>query len=1724
LQTGVKKKTMIKQDQRTDREKFSALRNPLNRKIILPIIALLSMIILIILFISMHYGNIHSYDITPENSSTRYTIRSHNDLSGVRIISEDIEKHGDKHIYITESNTNNDIDNNDNNKNSNKGLYSKNNNNSGKINNNTADIIIDIQKNKIAYASFSDVNLSSDFELGIDVDVAEIKIESYITARSYAIDPSGIDFSNATFVINATGRQLFKCAEYDFSNQECLGSWKKIMDITPGKEYDLLITRSDPAFIETNESQFDLGSYNKTFYNESSGSVQLNRSFNNGTYTSQVFDAGGLARWTNISWNEGAPYGNELPDNKQVETVQSGANMTGNILLLHLNDGSSATIFNDTSGSKNNGSCAGADCPTWNSSGRFGGAYSFDGGDRIGTPVTTALTDFTVEVWFKDNADNVQYERLADKSYTACFWLGRNSNKANSWGGGVRETSGSYGIFVTLKDGEWHQIVSIRNGTTHYIYGDGGKVVASNTVTSTACDATTLAIGAWGAIGSTQQRFTGLIDEVSFYNRSLSAQEVLDHYKRGVARLNLTVRNCDDDQCAGDSWNRTYENSSLNNIAMNNSKYFQYKAEFFTYDTNISPQLFNTSIGYDILDNSAPIIYLERPDNLANESSDKTPEFRFNATDETASSLDCTLWMNFSGTGISENMAENSSVHNSTSTIMTPIISLSNGIYEWWIECTDGFNVNTSQKRIININVPDMDPPSITLESPENNTTNTIDNTPEFRFTPIDDIAETLNCQLLLNISGTVGVYGQNISIMNGSIGSITANSELPNQNITWWINCSDGANTNNSEKRNIQIKVDTAEPLVSLMSPLDMSSNIDLTEVNFNCSATDDIMLSNISLYSDYNGIWQVIETKNISGISDSKIFTKSIYNDGEFFNNYFRWNCLAFDNTSKSGWADSNKTFSNWNLGLHSNTIYNQSLHAIVLDNYSLDGLYQSEIFDAGEVVGWKNMSWESDALNSNSEIDYFSNSESKSYYVQNTYSVRHWYNTSGIISDFSQLKVQAALDCDGVCSGTTYVRIGNSTNWDDYAFVEASTIRTDSTTSDYSYYNMTYDISMNEYGSYFFVQLLIYTGTGTVSFLMDESGPEGPDPEYRSASNGDGSQTGWTNDNGDYAIKITTIQNNNINISVRSCNDPNCAGEQWSNPLSNSTISVLSVPSNRYFQYKAYLDSGSDYTSPKLYNVSIKYGGADNIKPTITLISPINGQGDNGYITNFTYIVSDDSSIESCRLLINDIISDTDDVVINGSNSSFSIYNMPEGRYRWYINCTDVSGNENSSQIRDLTIISAFNYGGRTTDFSNVDIENITNLIIEQPAQGLINFTETINLSSGADINAHVQISSNLISIDSEMLPELDTNAILTLYNLEFANPIILKDLAACQDCEILRYNGNLTFSVQGFSSYSASENSQLEIWDDTEFTWKRPGQLINFFANYSNTTNSEPITGASCNITFQDEETGLMSYNSSSKLFEYSKSFSSAGIFYYEILCNGSAAGFTTLNTSDYSSVNNIDGPQAGNITLLGSQRQSTGFSPESTDSFGGNLTEISINITAITASWQGYYGNVSGRITLRDVQNSILYNWEIITPLGEIYATRAYDINFATLNCTDEEEISLEEVFINRTSNDDDSVNKTFSKQSHPELMIGSINIPSDSCRSTNIYVNSSGQNTNYYEILLSDDASNIAYTAIIDANSTGFDAGKHDFQMLVGENGHNRDTNTTTYYFFIEIT
>jgi len=227
-----------------------------------------------------------------------------------------------------------------------------------------------------------------------------------------------------------------------------------------------------------------------------------------------------------------------------------------------------------------------------------------------------------------------------------------------------------------------------------------------------------------------------------------------------------------------------------------------------------------------------------------------------------------------------------------------------------------------------------------------------------------------------------------------------------------------------------------------------------------------------------------------------------------------------------------------------------------------------------------------------------------------------------------------------------------------------------------------------------------------------------------------------------------------------------------------------------------------------------------------------------------------------------------------------------------------------------------------------------------------------------------------------------------------------------------------------------------------------------------------------------------------------------------------------------------------------------------WAPISQEALAGNVTALNFNGSTITRTYQGYYGNISGMIVLGDSNNNTLYDWTLASPQGQIYAVRSVAPTiplWESVVCAEQTHIQTEDTRLNvNESIDEDAVNRTFvingapdqlarfptSDFTHPQFWVANQSIAANSCAVATMY-NSTGQPSPYFkEVLLQDSTQNyIIYTAIIahsikpfpdPGDFNGFNGGsEHDFEMMVGEDGHGADTGSTattsTYWFFLEL-
>ncbi len=173
----------------------------------------------------------------------------------------------------------------------------------------------------------------------------------------------------------------------------------------------------------------------------------------------------------------------------------------------------------------------------------------------------------------------------------------------------------------------------------------------------------------------------------------------------------------------------------------------------------------------------------------------------------------------------------------------------------------------------------------------------------------------------------------------------------------------------------------------------------------------------------------------------------------------------------------------------------------------------------------------------------------------------------------------------------------------------------------------------------------------------------------------------------------------------------------------------------------------------------------------------------------------------------------------------------------------------------------------------------------------------------------------------------------------------------------------------------------------------------------------------------------------------------------------LLMIGLVSAAFPMPTSPDSMVNTtMDGPIA-----------TGGFSQNTT---GGTITVVNINATTQNPHWKAYVGNISGKLALQDASSNAVYDWNVTSMEGEIYATRKSSIvDWENIVCASGAHVTAEETALNMTTSNPDSIVNTFDSMSHAEFYAGLTHVNANSCNSTNLYVNSQSS-ADFEEVLL----------------------------------------------------
>jgi len=243
-----------------------------------------------------------------------------------------------------------------------------------------------------------------------------------------------------------------------------------------------------------------------------------------------------------------------------------------------------------------------------------------------------------------------------------------------------------------------------------------------------------------------------------------------------------------------------------------------------------------------------------------------------------------------------------------------------------------------------------------------------------------------------------------------------------------------------------------------------------------------------------------------------------------------------------------------------------------------------------------------------------------------------------------------------------------------------------------------------------------------------------------------------------------------------------------------------------------------------------------------------------------------------------------------------------------------------------ISTLPIYTSFT-SVETTNFSaETNLSNVINLTLAITNKGKIRFGQSGINTESADYDEHIKIEDSVIFVNSSALHSTFNNsATLTFYYVNCNVPYVYYSDTANTRAAIMTENklclpprctniqcsaGTLTVDVTHFSGYAVNGTANLTIdADDPKYTL----EIITFTAEYLNATN--PITGATCNISFSD---GSYIMDEQTTYYNYSRTFTTPQIVDYNVTC--SATEESTVFANDTAVIQSIEIPEFSIITL------------------------------------------------------------------------------------------------------------------------------------------------------------------------------------------------------------
>lgn len=670
------------------------------------------------------------------------------------------------------------------------------------------------------------------------------------------------------------------------------------------------------SFNDTSQSDFNQGSYNNTLHNGTA--VILSGANLSGNYTSRIFDASTISRWDNFSLNR------NLESKQYIYTIDNQADVWNST-----NQGANWSLVKDD---YNNADGNGVTASFFNSSGAYFIIYNQDIWTSQDSGVSWSKVNDDYNGAEGQNAisaaidkNNYLYIIEGDQD----VW--KSTDSGVSWSKVSTDFNGGNGNVFGLIVNSSNSLIAVDNQADIWKSSDEGVTWAllkydyngadGNNVDGMAIDTSNVLYildiqdvwkstdsgiswakvnddfnGAGDAengksIVADSNNYIYIIDggEDVFQSTDLGttftkvatnfngANGIIPTMATILKTTNLTfqVRNCSLTNCGDASFigpdrtGNTFFTNLTNNINLT-GRYFQYKVYFLSQDSSITPELYNISLDYTILDNTPPQVTIISP--LSRNYS--------------VSSIDFNVSLNEAGDSCKfslDNWATNYTMTKFNNTYFNHTKSLSDGSYTTKFSCSDIFgNVNNTETKTFSI---DTTIPSLNIILPEAKTYG-------------------YNTSLALNysISDISGVGSCWYKIVNSTNNLIIDNTTISNcQNTTFNVTrddsyiltlyANDSLGNLNSINRSFSVSTTIA---VSLEAPLD---NVWLiyNSMRFNYTVNSAASINNCSLWINSTGSWRVNQTNSsVNSTGGINSFSLNLQ-DGSYI-----WNVFCSDTYS--------------------------------------------------------------------------------------------------------------------------------------------------------------------------------------------------------------------------------------------------------------------------------------------------------------------------------------------------------------------------------------------------------------------------------------------------------------------------------------------------------------------------------------------------------------------------------------------------------------------------------------------------------------------------------------------------------------------------------------------------------------------------------------------------------------------------------------------------------